>query len=31
VLLCEATIRAGWVGADGRPTRIPQDILDKLT
>lgn len=30
-LLCEATIRAGWVGADGKPRRIPQDILDKLT
>ncbi|MDD2927072.1 tol-pal system-associated acyl-CoA thioesterase [Rhodoferax sp.] len=30
-LLCEATIRAGWVDADGRPARIPQVILDKLT
>jgi len=30
-LLCEATIRAGWVVADGKPARIPQDILDKLT
>lgn len=29
--LCQATIRAGWVGADGKPGRIPQEILDKLT
>ena len=30
VLLCEATIRASWVNAQGKPTRIPQVILDKL-
>ncbi len=30
VLLCEATIRASWVNAAGKPTRIPQVILDKL-
>ena len=30
VLLCEATIRASWVNALGKPTRIPQVILDKL-
>ncbi len=30
VLLCEATIRASWVNAVGKPTRIPQVILDKL-
>ena len=30
VLLCEATIRASWVSAVGKPTRIPQVILDKL-
>lgn len=29
-LLCEATIRAGWVDANGKPSRIPQDILNKL-
>ncbi len=31
VLLCEATIRAGWVNAQGKPTRVPQVILDTLT
>jgi len=31
VLLCEATLRAAWVGGDGKPGRIPQEILDKLT
>jgi len=31
VLLCEATIRAGWVSAQGKPSRIPQVILDQLT
>jgi acyl-CoA thioester hydrolase len=30
VLLCEATIRASWVNAQGKPARIPQAILDKL-
>ena len=30
VLLCEATIRASWVSAVGKPTRIPHVILDKL-
>ena len=30
VLLCEATIRASWVSAIGKPARIPQVILDKL-
>ena len=30
VLLCQATIRASWVNAVGKPTRIPQVILDKL-
>lgn len=30
VLLCEATIRASWVSMVGKPTRIPQVILDKL-
>ena len=30
VLLCEATIRASWVNAQGKATRIPQVILDKL-
>lgn len=30
VLLCEATIRASWVNALGRPIRVPQAILDKL-
>jgi len=30
-LLCQATIRAGWVNAQGLPARIPQAILDKLT
>jgi len=30
VLLCEATIRASWINAQGKPTRIPQVILDKL-
>ncbi len=29
-LLCAALIRAGWVDAQGKPGRIPQDILDKL-
>jgi acyl-CoA thioester hydrolase len=29
-LLCQATIRASWVSAVGKPTRIPQVILDKL-
>ena len=32
VLLCEATIRAGWVDAISRkPARIPHAILDTLT
>ena len=32
VLLCEATIRIGWVDAISRkPARIPQVILDTLT
>lgn len=32
VLLCEATIRAGWVNASSlKPARIPQNILDTLT
>lgn len=32
LLLCEATIRAGWVDADSlKPARIPQTILDTLT
>ena len=32
VLLCEATIRAGWVNAGSlKPARIPQNILDTLT
>ena len=30
VLLCQATIRASWVSAIGKPARIPQAILDKL-
>ena len=30
VLLCQATIRASWVSATGKPARIPQVILDKL-
>ena len=30
LLLCEAIIRASWVNAQGKPTRIPQVILDKL-
>jgi len=30
VLLCEATIRASWVSAVGKPARIPLVILDKL-
>jgi acyl-CoA thioester hydrolase len=30
-LLCQATIRAAWVNAQGKPTRIPQVILDALT
>lgn len=30
-LLCEASIRAGWVDAQSmRPARIPSDILQKL-
>jgi acyl-CoA thioester hydrolase len=31
VLLCEATVRAGWVNDLGKPARIPQVILDTLT
>jgi len=31
ILLCEATIRAGWVDSHGKPVRIPQVILDKLS
>lgn len=32
VLLCEATIRAGWIQAQTqKPSRIPQVILDALT
>ncbi len=32
MLLCEATIRAGWVNAaTAKPARIPQAILDTLT
>ena len=32
VLLCEATVRAGWViAASLKPARIPQNILDTLT
>jgi len=32
VLLCEGTIRAGWVNASSlKPARIPQNILDTLT
>lgn len=32
VLLCEATIRAGWVNAESlKPERIPAQILDALT
>ena len=31
-LLCEATIRAGWVNADSlKPGRIPEQILQALT
>ena len=30
-LLCEGTIRAGWVDAQTmKPARIPSDILQKL-
>ncbi len=29
-LLCEATIRASWVNAQGKPARIPQVIQDAL-
>jgi acyl-CoA thioester hydrolase len=31
ILLCEATVRAGWVDTHGKPARIPQVILDNLT
>ncbi|WP_296653444.1 tol-pal system-associated acyl-CoA thioesterase [Rhodoferax sp.] len=31
VLLCEASIRAGWVNADGKPARIPPEILQTLS
>lgn len=30
VLLCDGTIRAAWVGAHGKPGRIPQMILNQL-
>ncbi|GAB4400956.1 MAG: tol-pal system-associated acyl-CoA thioesterase [Rhodoferax sp.] len=30
-LLCEGTIRAGWVDSGGRPCRIPQSLLNALT
>ena len=30
VLLCEATIRASWVNAHGKPARIPAVILATL-
>jgi len=30
-LLCEATLRAGWVTATGKAARLPQDILNVLT
>lgn len=30
-LLCEATIRIGWVNAHGKPTRIPQVIQHTVT
>jgi acyl-CoA thioester hydrolase len=31
-LLCEATIRAGWIDASAhKPSRIPQVVLDALT
>lgn len=31
-LVCEATIRAGWIdAATHRPTRIPQAVLDAMT
>jgi len=30
-LLCEGTIRIGWVDADGlKPARIPVSLLDRL-
>jgi len=31
ILLCEASIRASWVNADGKPARIPPEILQSLT
>lgn len=31
ILLCQANIRAAWVNAQGKPSRIPQVILDGLT
>jgi len=31
VVLCEATIRAGWVNAMGKAGRLPQDLLNVLT
>lgn len=32
VLLCEASVRVGWVGADSlRPQRIPAFVLDLLS
>ncbi|OIN93473.1 MAG: tol-pal system-associated acyl-CoA thioesterase [Comamonadaceae bacterium CG1_02_60_18] len=31
VLMCQATIRAGWVNAQGRAARMPQEIMDVLT
>ncbi len=30
IRLCEATIRASWVNAHGKPARIPPEILQKL-
>jgi acyl-CoA thioester hydrolase len=30
-LLCEASIRASWVNAAGKPARIPQIVLNALT
>lgn len=29
-IVCEATVRAGSVGADGRPKRVPAELVAKL-
>lgn len=29
-LVCEATVRAGAVGADGRPRRLPPEVVEQL-